>query len=129
MKALSARSMSPIFGRLAGLLAIAVMPFSAGACIAQAGTEEESADVDPSVPADDGLDGTNSRSTGVEETASSGSPQIDAPVPSPWATVSPSVHGNAEIVDAPVPSPWATGGSGSMNTSMNSPSVLPSKSH
>jgi len=121
-------SLSPRLTRWAGLLALAVLPLSAGACIAQTGTPDGSgtgtSDDPKSTPSVGALSGTTATSIGKKPQPPPPSGPVYGPIPSPWLPPEPTTSGDTTSgpVDPtgggsgggggqePVPSPWMNPG-------------------
>ena len=114
------RSLSLIPSRWAGLLAMIVLPLSAGGCIAQTGTEGGSEEHGSAAKGDDPV--------GLQDTVE----PVEGPIPSPWAPTNPGGQSttDTEVVAAPVPSPWANSASvptGAVPGSATPPSGMSNK--
>jgi hypothetical protein len=145
MKASRVGSLSPRLGRWAGLLAIAVLPLAAGACVAQTGTSEGEGqgvtDDHTKVSAGDGIvtAGGSTPGKGIQvQRPPVGPGPVFGPIPSPWdpqpSNDNPGNPGNGmdngagagsgsenggESNAMPVPSPWLNEGASSATTQIS----------
>ncbi len=109
-------SLSGGLTRWVGLLAIAMLPFSA-ACIAQTSTSEEGLD-HASASAKDDIKGATAPLPGKGPSPNNPGPD-QGPLPSPWDPAPGNSGGNGDQASNPVPSPWTEQGQSTSGTTVN----------